>query len=675
MALTQISTQGIKDGTISSADLADQSVTLAKLPHGTSSNDGKFLRANNGADPTFETVSSIGGSTGVDFDDNVKARFGTGNDLEIYHSGSHNYLVGVNSGQNTYIGTNSGSIQLQPVFGVDHGIIVKPNDAVELYYDGSKKFETTSYGAAITSSGTSHGLKIFHSNGNEVASLTHGGSGDEGALILKDSGTSTVVIRGENGQDIDITTGGNFDLEHDSAKLRLGASNDLQIYHDGSHSYITRPNGSDGQLLIRANHSDNGIVMNNDGAVELYHDGSKKFETISSGVQVSGTLFIPDGGQASNRISIGNSGDLQIYHDGSNSYIKNTGTGNLYIDGDTDDLVLQAGDDVRIQTQGNENAINCVGNGAVELYYDNSKKFETTSAGATLTGALTTTGNINVPTGNGIVTGSVTTTSSTALTAVDNGIAYFGTGLDLRIFHDGSHSYVKTNTGDLRLESTSDDIKLLAQDDVVIRDDTDTITMAQFIQGGAVELYHNNSKKFETTSTGSKITGSDMTVIATEGISAGLYLIADEGDDNGDGWRLNSNQDANDLTIANNINGSYADKLTLTKEGNISVSGSGLSDRDLKDNIATVTTTALDKIKQLVPKTFTWKKYDNNRTFTGFIAQDVESVLPILVNGTDGEKNMSLDYNGILAYAVKAITELSAEVETLKTKVATLEAS
>ncbi len=165
-----------------------------------------------------------------------------------------------------------------------------------------------------------------------------------------------------------------------------------------------------------------------------------------------------------------------------------------------------------------------------------------------------------------------------------------------------------------------------------------------------------------------------LTVTGVQGASAGLYLIADQGDDNGDGWRINSNQDANDLTLANNTSGSYADKLTLTKEGNISVSGSGLSDKDLKDNIATVTTTALDKIKELVPKTFTWKKYDNNRTFTGFIAQDVESVLPILVNGTDGEKNMSLDYNGVLAYAVKAITELSAEVETLKTKVATLEA-
>ena len=92
MALTQITTDGIKDGTIASADLSDQSVTLAKLPHGTSSNDGKFLRANNGADPTFETVSSVGGSTGVDFNDNVKARFGTGHDLQIYHDGTDSYL-------------------------------------------------------------------------------------------------------------------------------------------------------------------------------------------------------------------------------------------------------------------------------------------------------------------------------------------------------------------------------------------------------------------------------------------------------------------------------------------------------------------------------------------------------------------------------------------------------
>ena len=73
MALTKIGTSGIKDDAVTSdkvanainsaiaantakTSLENESVTLAKLEHGTSSNNGKFLRANNGADPTFETV-------------------------------------------------------------------------------------------------------------------------------------------------------------------------------------------------------------------------------------------------------------------------------------------------------------------------------------------------------------------------------------------------------------------------------------------------------------------------------------------------------------------------------------------------------------------------------------------------------------------------------------------
>ena len=53
-----ITSAKIADGNVTTAKLADQAVTLDKLPHGTSSNDGKFLRANNGADPTFESVAS-----------------------------------------------------------------------------------------------------------------------------------------------------------------------------------------------------------------------------------------------------------------------------------------------------------------------------------------------------------------------------------------------------------------------------------------------------------------------------------------------------------------------------------------------------------------------------------------------------------------------------------------
>ena len=58
----QIDTEGTADNSITSAMIIDQAVTLAKLPHGTGSSDGKFLRANNGADPSFEDVPA-GGTT------------------------------------------------------------------------------------------------------------------------------------------------------------------------------------------------------------------------------------------------------------------------------------------------------------------------------------------------------------------------------------------------------------------------------------------------------------------------------------------------------------------------------------------------------------------------------------------------------------------------------------
>ena len=87
MALTKIGTGGIEDDAVTSgkipanavgsSEIADTSVTLAKLEHGTSSNDGKFLRANNGADPTFETVSIPAGTT---INSNANNRLITGSD-------------------------------------------------------------------------------------------------------------------------------------------------------------------------------------------------------------------------------------------------------------------------------------------------------------------------------------------------------------------------------------------------------------------------------------------------------------------------------------------------------------------------------------------------------------------------------------------------------------------
>jgi hypothetical protein len=67
---------------LTNSEIADQTVTLDKLPHGTSSNDGKFLRANNGADPTFETVSIPAGTTiNNNADNRVITGSGTANTL------------------------------------------------------------------------------------------------------------------------------------------------------------------------------------------------------------------------------------------------------------------------------------------------------------------------------------------------------------------------------------------------------------------------------------------------------------------------------------------------------------------------------------------------------------------------------------------------------------------
>ena len=77
----------------------------------------------------------------------------------------------------------------------------------------------------------------------------------------------------------------------------------------------------------------------------------------------------------------GDSNDLAIYHDGTNSYIKDTGDG---------DLILSAnGGAIKIQTSaGTENMVVCNTNAAVELYYNDSKKFETTDDGVKITGGL-----------------------------------------------------------------------------------------------------------------------------------------------------------------------------------------------------------------------------------------------------------------------------------------------
>ena len=119
-------------------------------------------------------ISSVGGATGVDFNDNVKIRMGTGNDLEILHSGSQ---ANIDNATGNLLLTSAGIISLQKGSS-EYLARFHPDGAAELYYDNSKKLETTSAGIelygnmeinsgfAITGEGGSTRLSVAHNTGN-----------------------------------------------------------------------------------------------------------------------------------------------------------------------------------------------------------------------------------------------------------------------------------------------------------------------------------------------------------------------------------------------------------------------------------------------------------------------------------------------------------------------------
>ncbi len=713
MALTQASEGGLK---ISNA--------------GT---NGQFLQKQSGntGGLTWATVTAGGGGgSGTDYDDNVKVRFGTGNDLQLYHDGTRSYIN--NTTGALYLESGSTEIGLiKGTYASGEWMLRAINDgAVELFHDNTKKLETIANGTNIVGnlgvnrSGANKTIDIetasnanaFYLNSIGTPSNYYGRIADDGTTfleidaskniklisdsakvqigadqdleiyhdgshsVIKESGTGDLRIqtasfrlRNEDASEMmisadadgavylahngvtkletaagGVTVTGNIETnEHisltgDNKKLKFGAGEDLVIYHDGSNSYI-QDDGT-GELRIRGttirltdnDGSENFANFVDDGAVELYYDNVKKFETSAAGGSMHGNLYFDDNG----RVDFGAGNDLQIYHDGSHSYINESGTGNLKIKSSRVDILNPAGD---------EDMIVAIENGAVELFYDGSKKLATTNYGVYSAGYSSM--------GNG----------TWAYITGDSSKSAWGNDQELQIFHDGSNSNINNSTGNLKIGCSN----------TVEINGYDGHAEAKFINDGAAELYFDGTKRMLTTSTGIRVEGSNIIIYGDEGTSAGILLMADQGDDAADRWRIQANQDANDLTFANDTSshGSYLDRMTLTKEGNVSFAGTYPSDRDLKDNITTVTETSLDKISQLVPKTFTLPRFQNSRTFTGFIAQEVQPILPTLVSGTDGEQNMALDYNGVLAHAVKAITELKAEVDTLKTKVAALEAA
>ena len=134
---------------IAGSKLADDSIAEVKLDIHNAPSNGKFLKydGTNGLE-WGDVPAGVGGSNGVDFDDSVKARFGTGNDLEIFHDSLNSYIQDVGAGSLYVRGTN---LNLQDSTGNN---FITCNDTgtggtVYLYHQASQKLQTKGDGIDV----------------------------------------------------------------------------------------------------------------------------------------------------------------------------------------------------------------------------------------------------------------------------------------------------------------------------------------------------------------------------------------------------------------------------------------------------------------------------------------------------------------------------------------------
>ena len=276
------------------------------------------LQINSSGNLTVSGHITASGTNNIYVGDNGKFTAGGGDDLQIYHDGTNSHIYN-NTGYTTlrtaasggYLYLHGDNVHLRGQTANETLLTAVLNGAVTLYHDNTAKLTTTSTGVEIT--GTLDVDVISNASGS---------------VHLND----TLYFQ-------------------DNSKAVFGDSSDLQIYHNGSHSFIDEQ--GTGGLIVRTgdfyvrNPSDADMIYaTSGGAVKLYHNNSEKLETTAYGVSASGTgaLKIPVGttGQrptaATGQLRFNSTdGRLEVYNGSDWSAVGSTGTGNHSLDTFTGD--------------------------------------------------------------------------------------------------------------------------------------------------------------------------------------------------------------------------------------------------------------------------------------------------------------------------------------------------
>jgi len=408
--------------------------------------------------------------------------------------------------------------------------------------------------------------------------------------------------------------------------------------------------------------------------VQLIKDGVIVNADLHSSANISASKFArPIDLLDSEKIRFGTGNDLEIFHDGSDSFVKDAGTGRLMLLSNT--FQVNSADNSEIQ-------ISAVENGAVGLYHNGSKKFETSSTGVTITGTI----NFGSGMGSGLNSNGFNINFADSDGSQD--MAKFGASGDLQIYHDGSNSYIKeAGTGSLLIDSDSGVV--FRTDSFTLNNAANSENMLVAAADGSVSLYNDNALRLQTTSGGAKILKSDASVLLTvestsndsthdsifrmkvANASADCHIqFADPDDD--DVGQIMYDHSLNALKFILNT----SEEFRMEADGDFHADGDVIaasttisSDLKLKENIEIVSN-PIEKVEALRGVTFDWKR--DGKKSAGVIAQDVEKVLPQAVKETrglhDAEPYKTVNYHALTSIFIEAIKELSARVKELEAK-------
>jgi len=384
---------------------------------------------------TGNVTGNVTGSSGsLDAADNAKAVFGAGSDLQIYHDSSTNKSHITESGSSHLI-IQGQEIQFKNASGV--GLMDLNSAQVELRFSGTKKMETNSAGITVTGNvavtGTVDGRDILTDGTKlDLVSVTQAVDLDQmetdiaalaNGMVYKgdwDASSGSFPSSAQTGwfyyvsvagtvSGVAFHVGDNIVATTDNASTSVYANNWSKHDNTDAVQSVVGLTGSvtKSGLLTAINVEDGADVTDatNVTAAGALMDSEvtnlaqvKAFDTSDYATAAQGTkadAALPKAGGAitgdvtwsdSNKAIFGAGSDLQIFHDGTNSYIKDSGTGNLRIN--ADDFTLT-------NASNNSNLISTF-NGEVYLYHSSNSKLVTTASGISVTGNVVASGSVSL---------------------------------------------------------------------------------------------------------------------------------------------------------------------------------------------------------------------------------------------------------------------------------------